>query len=456
MAGIAGIAQRRGLSPRARSNARCLWLDSYTANWPIRMATVCACFAEGLKDAGYVEGRNVTVEYHSAEGQPDRLRALAADSDPTRVAAIAGNTAAALAAKAATTTFRSSSTQAAIPSMLDLSPALTGPAATSRASAFSAMPWGRSVGLRQLVPKATTIAMLVNPVLMPSPSEETCRPQRRRSGSNSSFSDVRSDRDFETAFATIVQRGAGALLVGTGAFMINHRERLARWRLAMGCRRVLGARERCGRWPDQLFAELFRCAAPGRGLRRPDPQRRKPADLPVMRPTKFEFVINLKTAKALCSEQRAQLLAVADEVIDDVGLWHVATCCSAARIRSQTDEQPDVTGLLPLRPVENDPSRKSRATYSAVMQYNVLGCDPCPEDTTAHEAATIYRARRRRGRFLADGMAGGSASTAGQNTWLHAYRIGWCDELYTLISFRQGLKEFGLELSGRPNRIPLG
>ena len=116
--------------------------------------------------------------------------------------------------------------------------------------------------------------------------------------------DVSSDRDIETAFVTIVQRGAGALLVGTGAFMNTNRERSPRWRLAMGCRRAIGARKRCGRRPDELWgaaADAYRQAGvyAGRILK-----GEKPAELPVMRPTKFEFVIHINTAKELGSKYR--------------------------------------------------------------------------------------------------------------------------------------------------------
>ena len=117
-------------------------------------------FRQGLKDAGFVEGQNVTVEYRSADNQPDRLPALVADLIRRPVAVIAGNTTAALAAKAATTTIPIVFYTGGDPSMTALSPALIGRAATSRASAFFGGVLGakRLELLRQLVPKATTIA----------------------------------------------------------------------------------------------------------------------------------------------------------------------------------------------------------------------------------------------------------------------------------------------------------
>jgi putative tryptophan/tyrosine transport system substrate-binding protein len=126
-----------------------------------------------------------------------------------------------------------------------------------------------------------------------------------------------SDRDIETAFATFAQRGVGALLVDTGAFMINHRELL----VALAARHALPAsyalRESVEAGSLMSYAPSFADALrqvgayTGRIL-----NGEKPADLLIMRPTKFEFVINLKTAKALGLEVPAQLLATTDEVID--------------------------------------------------------------------------------------------------------------------------------------------
>jgi putative ABC transport system substrate-binding protein len=244
-------------------------------------------FHQGLKDAGYVEGQNVTVEYHSAEGQPDRLRALVAALVRRPVAVIAGNTAAMLAAKAATTT---------IPIVFYTG----GDPVDAGLVASLNRPGGNVTGmLRQLVPK-TTIAVLVNTSPDAEPERKDVQAAAQVIGQQLIILDVRSDHDFETAFATFVQRGAGALLVGTGAFMINHRERLAALAARYALPASYSARENVVAGGLMSYSPSFSDALRQTGVYAGRILKgEKPADLPVMRPTKFEFVINLKTAKAL-------------------------------------------------------------------------------------------------------------------------------------------------------------
>jgi putative ABC transport system substrate-binding protein len=283
-------------------------------------ADLVTAFRQGLKETGYIEGQNVAIELRSAEGHLDRLPALVADLIRRPVAVIVGNQNAAVAAKAATTTTPIIFAIGSDPVADGIVASLNRPGGNITGVTFLVSGLGakRLDLLRQLLPKATLIAMLVNPG---SPDTEAERRDVQAAaqaiGHQLIILDASSDGDIETAFATFVQRGAGALLVGAGAFMFSNRERL----VALAARHALPA----------IYADREVAVAGGLMSYGPsivDAYRQtgiyagrilkgaKPADLPVIRSTKFDFVINLKTAKSLGLEFHPQLLATADEVIE--------------------------------------------------------------------------------------------------------------------------------------------
>ena len=285
---------------------------------PTELGSRVIAFRDGLAQKGYVEGHSVAIEYW-AENQQDRLPALVADLLRRQVALIVGNTPATLAAKAATTTVPIVFVTGGDPVKLGLVASLNRPGGNVTGGSFITAELGaKQLGLlRELRPGAAPIAVLVDPKWpLTEPFVSELRAAALAVGQQLIVLDVSNDREIETAFTTLVQRGAGALHGGIGAFITSQQERI----VALAARQIpaiYSYREFVAAGGLMSYAsnipDAYRQAGiyAGRILK-----GEKPGDLPVMLPTKVEFVINLKTAKALGLEIPDKLLALADEVIE--------------------------------------------------------------------------------------------------------------------------------------------
>ena len=286
-----------------------------------RTAQLLAAFRQGLNEIGYAEGRTVTIEYGWADGQSDRLPALAAELLRRKVAVFAtGGPAAALAAKAASTTIPLVFVSSSDPVQLGLVASFNRPGGNATGVSFiaSELVAKQSELLHQLVPNAAVIGVLVNPTSANAEVQLKDVPAAARTlGLEIVVQNASSEHDFDAAFAALVQQRAGALVVGSDPLFYTRRQQLA----AMATRHALPAI-----YADREYAEAgglmsygtsiaaaFRQAGvyTGRILR-----GEQPAELPVMQATKFDLTINLITAKALGITVPPGLLVAADEVIE--------------------------------------------------------------------------------------------------------------------------------------------
>ena len=280
-------------------------------------------FRKGLSEAGYAEGRNVTVEYHWLDGQYGRLPALVADLVGRRVAVIAtpGSAPAALAAKAATTAIPIVFGVPGDPVNLGLVESLARPGGnvTGFSFLFDQLVRKRLQLLHELVPKAVRVAVLVNPANAES-AEAVSRDVREAAGSIGlaiHTVNVSTSGEIDTAFATLSRERTDALFVAPDGFFYSRRVQLA----------TLAARDRVpATYSAREYVEAGGLMSYGTNLTEMFRQvgiyagsilkGAKPSDLPVIQSAKFEFVISLQTAKALGIEVPPTLLATADEVIE--------------------------------------------------------------------------------------------------------------------------------------------
>jgi putative tryptophan/tyrosine transport system substrate-binding protein len=279
-----------------------------------------AAFHQGLKEGGFVEGQTVAIEYRWAEGRLDRLPTLAADLVRQQVALIVGNTPSALAAKAATTTIPIVFVTGGDPIIDGLVASLSRPGGNVTGVSFlsAAVLTKRLELLRQLVPKEAAIAVLVNLAFPQAEREQRAvQAAAHAIGQELIVVEANSDREVEAAFATFAQHAAGALFVGSGGFLLSQRERL----IALAARNRIPAsyvsRDFVAAGGLMSYGTSFTDAYRWAGIYASRILKgEKPSDLPVQQSTRFEFVLNLRTAKALGLRMPDKLLALADEVIE--------------------------------------------------------------------------------------------------------------------------------------------
>lgn len=317
---LAGAASAWPLAARAQQPATST-IGFVSSRAPGESAGVVAAFRQGLGEAGFVEGQNLAIAFRWAEGRYDRLPALVAELVNLRVAVLfaAGGTPSALAAKEATSTIPVVFSAVNDPVRLGLVPSLNRPGGnvTGMSLLNSELVAKSAQFLKEAVPAAAVIAFLVNPS---GPSAEIYVkevPAVRALGIQIRVLNASTERDLDESFASLGKLGVSGLVVPAEPFFDSQRERIVSLAVQHAVPMISSLRE---------YVVAGGLMSYGPSL--PDSYRRagiyvgrvlkgeKPADLPVMQPTKFDLVINAKTAKTLGLKLPDNVLALADEVIE--------------------------------------------------------------------------------------------------------------------------------------------
>jgi len=288
---------------------------------PEANARYVAAFRKGLNESGYVEGQNVTVEYHWLEGQYDRLRALLADLVRRQVAVIAtpGNVTS-VAAKAATATIPIVFAVGEDPVKLGLVASLARPGGNATGTNFLIQETvaKRLRLLHELLPKAVRVAVLVNPTN--SATDSTVRGTKEAAatlGLQLQILNASSIGEIDEAFATLARERPDALFVGGDAFFIGRTVQLATLTARYGIPTTYSQRGYVAAGGLMSYGTDFGDAFRQVGVYTGSVLKgAKPADLPVLQSTKFELVINLQTARVLGIEVPPGIISIADDVIE--------------------------------------------------------------------------------------------------------------------------------------------
>jgi putative ABC transport system substrate-binding protein len=313
---LGGAAASLPLAARAQQPAMPV-IGFLGSSAPARYLTA---FRQGLREAGYVEGQNVAIEYRWAQDQADRLPELAADLVRRRVTVIAADTPSSIVAKAATTTIPIVYHGGGDPLKLGLVASLNRPGGNVTGVTFVVAELGaKQLGLlHELQPGAVRVGVLVDPNYAPSQSfVSDVQAAALPIGKQIEVLEAPTGRDIDTVFARLAQKPIDALLVGPGPLINSRLVQLA----TLAARHTLPAIANTRGFPEAgllmsygtSITDAYRQAGvyTGRILK-----GEKPADLPVMQSTKFELVINLNTTRAFGLSFPPGLLAVADEVIE--------------------------------------------------------------------------------------------------------------------------------------------